>query len=143
MTRKTLIGFQLADRTGVNIAGDDSDPSHFHSFEVIHPEDAATAASRWPGHLLMPIYEGDIEEPVIVRVGPGESKWATLTLTYEITDEERLYRAALEAVSGLEAPPDLTKIDGKTMSPAACIMELLVDPPGTALEAASWKDDEE
>jgi hypothetical protein len=68
MTR--LLGFQFADTAGGNIAGDRDDPAGLASFEVMTPELAVAILAKNPPHmgryLLMPIYEGTIEEPVII-----------------------------------------------------------------------------
>jgi len=64
-----LIGFQLANKNGVNITGDDDDPFEMASFEVISPHSLFEVLEAMPlnhGLLLMPIYEGDIEEPKII-----------------------------------------------------------------------------
>ncbi len=70
---KPLLGFQLADVTGHNIQGDDNDPTGLASFEVMTPDFAVHFMSSKPSirYLLMPIYVGDIEEPVIVHTFNG------------------------------------------------------------------------
>jgi hypothetical protein len=68
--KKRLIGFQIADSTGKNIQGDASDPLDLASFEVIAPVPGllrAVAEIAAPGYLLMPIYEGDIQEAVVLH----------------------------------------------------------------------------
>lgn len=62
-----LLGFQLANKNGRNIQGDDDDPTSLASFEVMGLVTALNVISDLNGgYLLMPIYEGDIEEPSIV-----------------------------------------------------------------------------
>jgi hypothetical protein len=66
---KRLLGYQIADLFGENIQGDDNDPTDFASFEVMSEATASvTMQSLGPnsGYLLMPIFEGDVEEPTIV-----------------------------------------------------------------------------
>lgn len=62
MARK-LLGFQIADRTGTNIQGDDGDPSGHPSFRILSADEAQAVLEEHEGFLLMPIYEGDVEEP--------------------------------------------------------------------------------
>jgi hypothetical protein len=67
MTKK-LLGYQLADSTGKNIQGSDTDPTSNASFEVMAPHVATTVMRQLSGgFLLMPIYEGDIEDPTIIE----------------------------------------------------------------------------
>jgi len=64
-----LIGFQLTNKNGTNITGDDDDPMEMASFEVISPQRLFEVLEAMPenhGLLLMPIYEGDIEEPTVI-----------------------------------------------------------------------------
>ena len=64
MARK-LLGYQIADHMGENIQGDEGDPSGHPSFYVMSAEEAWKVLEEHPegNLLLMPIYEGDIEEP--------------------------------------------------------------------------------
>jgi len=65
-----LLGFQITDATGTNIQGDDNDPIGLASFEVMSPLSAIAVMAGLPAdhsYLLQPIYQGDIEEPVIVN----------------------------------------------------------------------------
>lgn len=69
---KKLLGFQLADLTGKNIQGDDNDPSNLPSFDIMSPERATEVMAQLgcredsrAKYLLMPIFEGCIEEPTI------------------------------------------------------------------------------
>ncbi|MPR11131.1 hypothetical protein [Microvirga tunisiensis] len=65
----TLLGFQLADAAGVNIQGDDTDPLDLRSFEVMSPAYAVDAIAELAGgqrYLLMPVFEGDVEEPTVL-----------------------------------------------------------------------------
>ena len=67
--RPQLLGFQLADPSGTNIQGDDNDPLGLMSFQIMSPAYAARAIERLrdgPRYLLMPIYEGDVEDPHIL-----------------------------------------------------------------------------
>ncbi|WP_114946513.1 hypothetical protein [Microvirga calopogonii] len=67
-----LLGFQLADRSGHNIQGDDEDPLNLMSFQIMTPAYAVAAMGKLggdPRYLLMPIFEGDIEEPSLI--GPS------------------------------------------------------------------------
>lgn len=64
-----LLGFQLADPNGSNIQGDEDDPRGLMSFQVMSPTYAARAIERLgdsPRYLLMPIYEGDVEDPHVL-----------------------------------------------------------------------------
>ena len=64
-----LLGFQLADPSGCNIQGDDDDPLGLMSFQIMSPAYAAKAIERLgdsPRYLLMPIYEGDVEDPRVL-----------------------------------------------------------------------------
>jgi hypothetical protein len=64
-----LLGFQLADRSGHNIQGDDEDPLNLMSFQIMTPAYAVAALGKLGGdtrYLLMPIFEGDIEEPRLI-----------------------------------------------------------------------------
>ena len=64
MARK-LLGYQITDHMGENIQGDDGDPSGQPSYYVLNAEEAWKVLEDNPeaNLLLMPIYEGDIEEP--------------------------------------------------------------------------------
>ncbi len=67
MARK-LLGYQIADADGVNIQGDDADPSGEPSFRILNAQEAQAVVEAHEGFLLMPIYEGDIEEPELPPV---------------------------------------------------------------------------
>jgi hypothetical protein len=64
---RKLLGYQFA-RDGVNIAGDDDDPTANPSYAIIPPEYAEdwrlVSEAQGLDLELQPIYEGDIEEPV-------------------------------------------------------------------------------
>ena len=66
---RKLLGYQLADKDGVNIQGDDEDPTGLNSFDVM-PHEVANLVMQDLGDeadiLLMPIFEGDVEEPRII-----------------------------------------------------------------------------
>lgn len=66
-----FVGFQLANAAGANIQGDEGDPASLASFEVMSPDEAVRIIAALPpgAFLLMPIFEGQIEEP---RVLPDE-----------------------------------------------------------------------
>lgn len=64
---RKLLGFQLADERGANIQGDDDDPCDMASYEVMAPAVATAVIAKHPGYLLMPIYEGDFEAPVLLE----------------------------------------------------------------------------
>jgi len=64
---KNLLGFQYADKEGYSIQGDEDDPTGLRSFEVIHPDVIANYLRVHPWKNLIAIYEGDIEEPTIMR----------------------------------------------------------------------------
>jgi len=76
-----LIGFQLASLSGENIQGDNDDPTNLRSFEVMSFAIASKVMRQLGSRkfLLMPIYEGDVEEPVIVRVADWRSDMLTDT----------------------------------------------------------------
>ena len=61
-----FLGYQIASLSGDNIMGDDECPVDGPSFGILSPEDAQAVMEeqRECRFLLMPIYEGDIEEPV-------------------------------------------------------------------------------
>lgn len=67
-----LLGFQIANNRGRNIAGDDDDPTGFASFEVMAPQmtiqwiEKNAGKVSAGGYLLMPIFESDIEEPSVL-----------------------------------------------------------------------------
>lgn len=63
---RKLLGYQLANAGGVNIQGDDEDPTGFASFEIMSPETANAVMQDNPGYLLMPIFDDCIEEYRIV-----------------------------------------------------------------------------
>lgn len=69
---RKFLGFQLCNSQGVNIQGDDEDPTGIASFEIMSPEVALEVMSKGWGktgkYLLMPIFEGDIEEPSILTL---------------------------------------------------------------------------
>lgn len=59
-----LLGFQIADKNGNNIQGDDGDPSGLPSYQILSAQEAeAVLGNTDDRYLLQPIYEGDIEEP--------------------------------------------------------------------------------
>ena len=63
-----LLGFQIADHMGENIQGDDNDPSGLPSFHILNSTEAwaiIAAHGKSRSLLLQPIFEGDIEEPVL------------------------------------------------------------------------------
>jgi hypothetical protein len=64
---RKLIGFQICDARGTNIQGDDDDPTGEPSFAVFDPSLAGPLAATLPrGFLLMPIREGDVQQPIII-----------------------------------------------------------------------------
>jgi hypothetical protein len=70
-----LLGFQLADPSGQNIQGDDDDPLNLMSFQIMTPAYAIKAMEKLgdrPRYLLMPIFEGDVEDPHLI--GPSGSE---------------------------------------------------------------------
>lgn len=63
--RPALLGYQIADRTGSNIQGEEGDPSGEASYRILSLAEAHEIM-RDPDNrhlLLQPIYEGDIENP--------------------------------------------------------------------------------
>lgn len=76
-TDRPLLGYQVADEAGNNIQGDHNDPSGLASFEIMPPNLALNTIEHMPGFTLYPIFEGDIEEPVLlpetVRPAPSDS----------------------------------------------------------------------
>jgi len=61
---RKLLGYQIADADGTNIQGDDGDPSGLPSFHIMTAQEAAPILEASPSRLLlMPIFEGDIENP--------------------------------------------------------------------------------
>ncbi|WP_262298186.1 hypothetical protein [Microvirga sesbaniae] len=72
---RRMLGFQLADPSGHNIQGDDEDPLNLTSFQIMTPAYAVAAIAKLGGdsrYLLMPIFEGDIEEPSLI--GPSDTE---------------------------------------------------------------------
>jgi hypothetical protein len=69
MTAKRRIGYQIVDVEGHNIHGDNDDPFALNSFDILRGE-AADAARQWcarhPSFQVIPVLEGDIEEPQFV-----------------------------------------------------------------------------
>ena len=64
---KKLIGFQLANGSGQNIQGEpDEDPTPLATYEVMDTALAVFIISKYPGYLLVPIFAGDVENPVIL-----------------------------------------------------------------------------
>lgn len=63
---RRLIGFQFADAEGRNVAGKPDDPFGGASFEVMAPALAVAEAAKAPGHLLVPVFEGDVEHATVV-----------------------------------------------------------------------------
>lgn len=61
-----FLGYQIASLSGDNIMGDDECPVDEPSFAILSPETAQAVMQeqRERKFLLMPIYEGDIEEPI-------------------------------------------------------------------------------
>lgn len=64
-----LLGFQIANHEGENVQGDDG-VDEFPSFTILSVKTAVDYLNRLNAnrqdhakYLLMPIYEGDIEEP--------------------------------------------------------------------------------
>lgn len=68
-----LLGFQLNNAAGSNIQGADESglpalATEYPSFAIFAPPLAAEVVSRvGPGYLLQPIFEGDVENPLIVE----------------------------------------------------------------------------
>lgn len=67
--KRKLLGFQIADHMGENIQGEEGDPSGHPSFYVMSAQEAAGVVEENPNHnlLLMPIFEGDIEDPAFAE----------------------------------------------------------------------------
>jgi hypothetical protein len=71
-----LLGFQLADPSGHNIQGDDEDPLNLLSFQIMTPAYAVKAMQKLgdsPRYLLMPIFEGDVEDPHLIGASDLEN----------------------------------------------------------------------
>ena len=65
-----LIGFQLTDRGGSIVTGEDGDPTNMTTFEILSPAAAIQTMAMLgnkKGFLLLPIYAGDIENPEIIE----------------------------------------------------------------------------
>jgi hypothetical protein len=65
-----LLGFQLANPSGCIIQGDDDDPLALMSFQIMSPAYAVKAVEKLGDslrYLLMPIYEGDVEDPHVLN----------------------------------------------------------------------------
>ena len=75
-TDRPLVGYQVADEAGNNIQGDHNDPSGLTSFEIMPSNLALNTIEHMRGFSLYPIFEGDIEKPVIlpetVRPAPSD-----------------------------------------------------------------------
>lgn len=64
---KTFIGFQISGADGYSVQGDDDDPFGYNSFTVLTPETAIALMPGLPkGFHLLPIYDGDIEDPEMI-----------------------------------------------------------------------------
>lgn len=66
--RRQFLGYQIASLDGRNIQGEAEDPFKIPTFAILFPN-VATSVMRQLGDrklLLMPIYEGDIEEPTMI-----------------------------------------------------------------------------
>jgi len=67
-----LLGFQISDAAGNNIQGDDGVhlpqlATEYPSFAIFAPSLAAAIVARvGPGYLLQPIFEDEVENPLIV-----------------------------------------------------------------------------
>lgn len=75
VVKAKLLGFQLTDPSGCNIQGDDDDPLGLMSFQIMSPAYAAKAIEKLgdsPRYLLMPIYEGDVEDPHVLDLNLQE-----------------------------------------------------------------------
>jgi hypothetical protein len=60
-----LLGFQLG-APALSVQGDDCDPTGKPSFEILAAAEAIDLMRRYPHQFsLVPIYEGDIEEPIL------------------------------------------------------------------------------
>lgn len=66
---RRFIGYQLADARGVNIQGDEGDPSGLPSFHVMDALEAQQVVAEHSdlGLHLMPIYQGDVQNPSFSR----------------------------------------------------------------------------
>jgi len=64
-----LLGYQLTNLKGENIQGKNEDPTNMASFEIMAPVFASYVMRLMATRkfLLMPIYEGDIEDPKIIE----------------------------------------------------------------------------
>ncbi len=70
MTIRNFLGWQIANQVGENIQGDD--PSGYSSYRILNSEEAERFMrdNHDKKFLLMPIYEGDIEEPEMPQRPP-------------------------------------------------------------------------
>lgn len=69
-----LVGWQIGDPEGWSVQGDVEDPFGLASYHIL-TEGAATTVRAWAeanGHVMCPIFSGDVEEPEIVfDLGPA------------------------------------------------------------------------
>ncbi|MCC2107976.1 MAG: hypothetical protein KDJ40_10610 [Hyphomicrobiales bacterium] len=71
--KRTLLGFQLCDQTIGNVQGDTEGRhppvvTNYPSFAIFAPHLAERLAIQaGPEYLLQPIFDGDVEEPLIVE----------------------------------------------------------------------------
>lgn len=61
-----FIGFQVANKEGLNVQGEEMDVSGLTSWQVMSPETAIEFSKSNKDFLLQPIYEGMIEEYELV-----------------------------------------------------------------------------
>src|SRR6476619_14330 len=62
-----LIGFQLANMQGVNIQGNDENPTNLARSDVMTPQTAWSVIAKLPSFLLIPVFEGDVDHPSFVN----------------------------------------------------------------------------
>jgi hypothetical protein len=63
------VGWQIVNSEGWSIHGDPDDPFELNSFDIL-VDDAVEIAKAWaaqhPGYKVVPVMDGDIEEPEFV-----------------------------------------------------------------------------
>lgn len=63
---KKLLGFQVADKNGRVIQGEEEDPTGYASFQILSPELAVQMVQTHGFMLLYPIFEGDMENYALI-----------------------------------------------------------------------------
>lgn len=97
-----FLGFQIANADGVNVQGDDVDPTGFPSFYILNPTEALLAMAKFgkrDGLLLQPIFEGDIEEPEFAASPVPPALWPADDLAVINCDPHTVVEIAIKSAA--------------------------------------------